>query len=90
MPLKERNKIKKQLEIENLSLKSACFENCRQKCTSKFTEDQRKIMNNSYSKLSKESQGVFIKGMVETRNVFNRKQTNKEQPKKKSYIPLLS
>lgn len=83
VPLNERNYLKKQLNIEKLSLKNACNENCRQKCTSKFTEDQRKIINDSYAKLSKECQGVFIKGMVEMRKVSNRKQTSKETPKRK-------
>lgn len=81
-PLIERKKRKLESEIAKLEIKPPCGEKCPKKCSYKFTPVHRDSINNMYRILNKESQGIFIKGMVDTKEVKTRRTSQRVNAKR--------
>ncbi|CAH0721912.1 unnamed protein product, partial [Brenthis ino] len=74
--LADRQRQKKENADEKLSLKPPCDGKCRKKCTTKISEEIRREIHDRYIRLDWESRGLFIKGMVESKEIKTR--TTKE------------
>lgn len=77
--LREREIKKKQMNMEKRGLKEPCTEKCYIKCNTKFTAQERKDINAKYIALDYESQGLYIKSLIDV------KATPRSRNKKEGY-----
>lgn len=79
--LADRKRQKKENADEKLSLKPSCDGKCRKKCTNKISEEIRREIHDQYISLNWESRDVFIKGLVEPKEI-------KQEPLRKIEIRI--
>lgn len=73
------------MKMEKTRLKEPCTEKCKKKCSTKFTVDERQEINARYNALNYESQGIFIKRLIDKIPISHRSKVSANYIRKITY-----